>query len=180
MSIHAPCQVSGFTLIEFAMVALLLGLIAAIVVPTGNNSAQMNVNAAVIEVTAAARFARDESMRTGIVHGIGQPAGENRMRVFRLDGTGTPVYDVYHPVTKQLWDLQFDTDAHFRNITLSRANVWRAPCNADGNIAFRDNGTPVCTDPNSTLLEQASLMLTAETVQRAVTVDGFTGRVLLP
>ena len=177
---HASYRVSGFTLIEFAMVALLVGLIATIVVPSGNNSTEKNVDAAAAEVSAAVRFARDESIRTGVVYGVNQPSDENRLRVFRVDGVGTPVFDVYHPVSKQLWDLQFDIGPHFRKVDINLTSVWRGTCNTDGNIAFRTDGTPMCTDPTSALLEQGSLMLSSEGVQRAVSVDGFTGRVSLP
>jgi len=168
---------SGFTLIEVAMVALVIGLIAAVALPTGTNTMAARVDSAAAEVAAAVRFARDESNRTGDSYGVRQQNGANRFRVFRLDGAGTPIYDVYHPMAKQLWDIDFDTAPHFRDLTINRTMSWRGSCNKDGNIAFRDGGTPGCTDPTTALLDQGVLTLSLDNISRDVVIDGFTGRV---
>ena len=123
------------------------------------------------------RFARDESIRTGSPHGFRQQTGQNRVRVFRIDGGGTLIYDVYHPTAKQLWDIDFDTAPQFRGVASSRTMSWRAACNVDGNVAFRPTGTPYCTDPTVTLLDQATISLDLGNHSRKVAVDGFTGRV---
>ena len=168
---------AGFTLIEVAMVALIVGLAAALAMPTGTNTDVTRVEAAAAEVAAAVRFARDESMRTGDSYGMRHQGSQNRFRVFRLDGTGTPIYDVYHPIAKQLWDIDFDVAPRFHGLVSTRTMSWRSTCNINGNIAFRSDGTPYCTDPITTLLDQGVVTLTFDNVSRDVTVDGFTGRV---
>jgi prepilin-type N-terminal cleavage/methylation domain-containing protein len=177
---RAPCKPSGFTLIEFAMVALLIGLIATMVLPSGNYSAQADLDAAAQEVAAALRFARDESMRSGAIHGVRQETSGNSLRVFRIDNSGTLIYDVYHPVSRQLWDIQFNLSPHFRDVVIDQAHTWRAACSEDANIAFSKDGTPVCTDPALVLLEQGNMILASGNLQRVVTIDGFTGRVSQP
>ena len=172
-------SVFGFTLIEALMTMFVIGLIAAIVLPATNDNRINRVDAAAAEVAAAIRFARDESIRTGTPHGVRHQGGANRFRVFRLDGTGTPVYDVYHPIVKQLWDLEFDASPHYAGISISRSVDWRGTCNVGGNIAFRSDGTPFCTDPITTLLDTGELTLEIAEDDRDVMVDGFTGRVWL-
>lgn len=179
MLLRMPNRTHGFTLIELAMVALLLGLIAAIALPTGPNADVAMIDSAAYEVAAAVRYARDESIRTGVSHGVRQQSGANRFRVFRIDGTGTVIFDVYHPVSKQLWDIGFNTSPYFRNVVIERTNDWRATCNINGNIAFRSEGTPICTDPDTTLLEKGLLTLKMGSMRREINVDGFTGRVWL-
>lgn len=174
-----PSTSEGLTLIELAMVALVLALIAAVAMPTGTNVSTTRVEAAASEVAAAVRFARDESIRTGESYGVRQQNGANRFRVFRLDSGGNVVYDVYHPIAKQLWDYQFDTAPAFPGVTITRAMAWRGSCNVDGNIAFRSDGTPFCTDPVTALLDNGKLALAYDNEIRLVYVDGFTGRVTL-
>lgn len=168
---------AGFTLIELLMVVLIIAVAAAIALPTGTNSDTTQIEAAAAEVAAATRFARDESRRTGAPHGIRQQNAQNRLRIFRIDGTGTLIYDLHHPVTRQLWDIQFDNAPGFPGVSITRTMVWRGTCNADGNIAFRADGTPHCTDPLTTLLDRSTLTLSRGSTSRNVVIDGFTGQV---
>jgi prepilin-type N-terminal cleavage/methylation domain-containing protein len=168
---------AGFTLIEVAMVALIVGLAAARALPTGTNSDVTRVEAAAAEVAAAIRFARDESMRTGDSYGVRQMTAENRLQLHSIDGAGTFIYDVYHPIAKQRWDIDFDTSPHFRGLTITHSFDWRATCTRARHIAFRADGTPVCGDPLTVLLNQAELKLSFANISRKVIVDGFTGRV---
>ncbi len=168
---------AGFTLIELLMVVLIVAIAAAIAMPTGSNGDAAQIEAAAAEVAAAARFARDETRRTGAPHGIREQNSQNRLRVFRIDGTGTLIYDIHHPITRQLWDIQFDSAPGFPGATITRTMAWRGTCNADGNVAFRQEGTPHCTDPLTTLLDRATLTLSRGSFSRDVVIDGFTGRV---
>lgn len=174
---NTPNSAAGFTLIEVAMVALVIGLAAAIALPTGTNTDVARVEAAAAEVAAAVRYARDESMRTDTSYGVRHRTDTNRVRLFRLDGGGNRIYDVYHPMAKQLWDIDFDTSPHFRGLTVERGFSWRGTCDQDRHVAFRRDGTPHCTDPITTLLDEGELKLEFANISRRVVVDGFTGRV---
>ncbi|MCZ6887633.1 MAG: hypothetical protein O7H39_03980 [Gammaproteobacteria bacterium] len=157
------------------MIAFVMALVATVAMPTGTSTgAGTKVDAAAADVAAAVRFARDESSRTGNSFGVRQQ--QSRVRVFRLDGV-TLVYDVYHPIAKQEWDIQLAKDLPYRGVQSARSVAWRGVCNADRNIAFRDGGTPVCTSPTTTLLDQGVLTLTLDGASRNVVIDGFTGRV---
>jgi Tfp pilus assembly protein FimT len=159
------------------MVTLVVGMVAVIALPAGTNSLEARIDAAAGEVAAAVRFARDESIRTGVAHGVRQQTGSNQVQVFRIDGAGVLIFDIYQPVAKQLWDIQFDTSPNYHGVVIDRTTDWRAVCNEGGNIAFRGDGTPTCTDPDTTLLEQGLVTVTLDNLRRDVAVDGFTGRV---
>jgi type II secretion system protein H len=175
MFVRSPSLQSGLTLIEVLMTALVVGLIAAMVLPETTDNPNGRVDAAAAEVATALRFARDESIRTGTPHGVTLQG--SHLNVFRLDGTGTPVYDIHHPITKQRWEIDFDDSPHYRDTSISMANAWRGPCNLDGSVAFQPDGTPFCTDPTTTILDQGNLTLQVGPIISTVNADGFTGRV---
>lgn len=170
---------SGWSLAEIVVVLLLLGIAATILLGTGDRG-ERRLDVAAGEVAAALRFARQESLRTGDVYGVRIEPPERRVRVFRADtGTtpATPVYDVYDPVSKKLWDVDFDDFGPARGVTLTLSASWQGVCNWPEFVEFRSGGTPVCRDPLSVFLESADVELGFGDRSRTVTLHGFTGRV---
>ena len=148
--------------------------------PTPSSVTGRKLDVAASEVASAIRYAHSESWRTGQPHGFEQPAGTERIRVFRLDTGATPpvpVYDIYHPVTRQLYDIDLDglSSAAVDSIALSAS--YRSACTQPERIAFDMNGTPWCTNPDTVLLESFELTLSLGTASRVVYTDGMTGRV---
>ena len=175
----SPFQ-SGYTLVELVIVVTVLAVIAAIAVPATSSGSDKPLDLAAQEFAAAMRFARSESIRTGEPHGFRQQSSAKRIRVFRLDtGTNpaTLIYDVYHPVDKQLYDFNVDLQSLAAAESLNRTAVFRGTCNQAGNVYFDSNGTPWCVDPGTTLVERFEVDLVSGVSGRTVILDAITGRV---
>ena len=170
----------GVTLVELLVVVSILGVVALVAIPDFSSSNPQTLDLAAEEFANAMRFARSEAIRTGEPRGFRQPADTKRIRVFRPD-TGTDPwtlnYDVYHPVSKQLYDIKLDDHPFASADSIDRTFNYQATCNQPGNIYFDRNGIPRCTNPETVFLEQLNLTLTLGTHTRIVTLHGITGRV---
>ena len=155
----------------------IVGIAAALAIPGFSSSSNHHrLSLAASEAADALRFARAETLRTGTVHGADIEVSQNRVRVFRLD-PGI-VYDVYHPVSKQLYELDTDTHALLSSISLSAFNdTYKSSCTNPAQIAFQTNGAPVCAADLSVVMEQAVLTLTDGVSTQDVTLHGYIGRV---
>ena len=170
----------GVSLIEMVIVVAILGVVAAIVVPSLSTGDARALDVAAQELAQAIRFARSEAIRLNEPRGFRQQSSARRVRVFSLDdGTTppTPVYDVYHPVTRQLYDIEFDNRPFAAVNVITRSTTYRGTCNKPGNVYFDMNGAPWCADPSDVLLRQYDITLSLAGVSRVVTLSGFSGRV---
>jgi type II secretion system protein H len=170
----------GVTLVELLVVITLLGVVAVVAIPDFSSSNPQSLDLAAEEFANAMRFARSEAIRTGEPRGFRQRSSNKRIRVFRPD-TGTSPwtlnYDVYHPISKQLYDIRLDDHPFAAADTVSRNRVYRGTCDKPRNVYFDRNGIPRCTDPETVFLEQFDVTLTLGAHTRVVTLHGITGRV---
>jgi hypothetical protein len=119
-------------------------------------------------------------MRTGNPHGFRQQSAAKRIRVFSLDDATNPptlVYDVYHPIDKQLYDFDLENESLAAADLLTRTPDFRGTCNTSGNVYFDANGTAWCTDPDTVLLNTFEVQFDLGSNRKTLTVDGITGRV---
>lgn len=173
-------QQRGYTLTELVIVVVTLALVAAIAAQSFDSEPDRELALVASEFASAIRFARSESIRTGAPHGFRFLSGEDRIRVFRADTSGSPwtwVWDTYHPVTRQLYDYSFPVDLAGAPDPASETAVYRGTCSLTGAVYFDANGTPWCLEPETTLLESYRLDLASSDEQVAVLLDGITGRV---
>ncbi len=171
----------GFTLVEVLIVTFLLGIVALASVPMLDSPQEPSLDLAAAEVAHALRFARAESIRTGLTHGAEIAAGQNRMRMFRLDLETSPPtrrYDVYEPVSKRVYVFDLDRHPFVSGVALSNpGNTFRGACTDLDAIVFDAQGLPRCPDPIAVILEAGTLELAAGNSSRTVRVHGYTGRV---
>ena len=172
---------AGYTLTELMIVVVTLAVIAAIVVPaTTSTASDKQLRLVAEEFAAAMRFARSESIRTGEPHGFRFLTNQYRIRVFSADTSGSPwtwVWDVYHPVSKQLFDYTFPAELAGAADPVIHAPVYRGICDRQGVVYFDANGTPWCLEPETVLLDSYRLDITTTAGQASVNLDGITGRV---
>ena len=170
----------GYTLVELLIVVTILGVAASVAVPDISTSNISQLELAAEEMAEAMSFARSEARRTGQPHGFRQQSSAKHIRVFRPDTAVSPwalVYDIYHPVSKKLYEIDFDTHPFARVDTISRTPTFFGVCNQTGNIYFDGNGVPRCANPETILLGKFAVTLTLGNHSRVVTLNGVTGRV---
>ena len=171
----------GYTLVELVIVVSTIALIAAIAVPAAtstNSDKQLELIAE--EFASAMRYARSESIRTGKPHGFRFLTNQYRIRVFSADTLAVPwtwVWDVYHPVDKQLYDYTFPAELTGAVTPVTHSPVYRGTCDRQGAVYFDENGTPWCLEPETVLLASYQLDIVTNTGQATVNLDGITGRV---
>ncbi len=176
----APLSEIGYTLVELVITVSVIAIIAAIAVPAFSPESDKELDQAAAEFAAAMRYARAESIRTGEPHGFRFLTNQYRIRVFTADTQVNPwtwVWDVYHPVTKQLYDYTFPADLAGINPPVTHSPAFRGSCSRQGVIYFDANGTAWCLEPETVLLDSYQLDLVTDTRQVSVRLDGITGRV---
>ncbi len=169
----------GFSLVELLIVISILGVVASVAVPDISTSNVSRLELAATEIADAMRFARSESMK-GSPRAFRQLSDQQRIRVYRPDISTSPwgeIYDVYHPLSKQIYDIKLTSHAFASVDNTSHNRVYRGTCNTSNQIYFDINGTPWCTDPETVLLDQFDVTLTSGSNTRIVTLHGITGRV---
>lgn len=170
----------GRTLLEMLIVVAIIGLVAATAVSSSSSTHLHRLMLAGSEVADAFRFAREEARRTGIVHGVSTDVPNNLIRVFRLDQGPNPnlkVYDVYQPITKQLYAVNIDGTPYAGVVLNGYGGQMVGSCSDPGNIAFDAGGVVRCVQPIATRINNASVELTAGQLVRTVVIDSYSGRV---
>ena len=170
----------GYSLLELLAVVIILGVAAAVAIPDISTTNPNKLDLAAEELAQAMRYARSEALRTGEPRGFRLQSTEKRIRVFRPDTSSSPWtlnYDIYHPVSKMLYDIDLDTHAFARVDSLSHNRVYRGTCNQQGSVYFDSSGIPRCTNPETALLEQFDVTLTLGSHTRVVSLSAITGRV---
>lgn len=168
----------GYTLLEMLIVAAIIVLIATLALPSLSTDDLDSLDAATSEVVGAVRFAHSEAIRTGVPHGVHADQAGQRIRIYRLDTSVNPVvavYDVYDPLTKQLYDLSFNGDVAISGVYFKfEGFIW-----AQSFLGFSGGtGLPKYNDSGTIrMLETAYVRLSQNGVERTINISPMTGRV---
>ena len=172
----------GLTILELTSAIAILAIIAVVALPSFAPSEKFQREAVAQQFAEAIRYARIESIRTGQPHGFRFFPTQERIRVFSADtGTNPPtlVWDVYHPIDKQLYDYTLPPEAAKASNPVKRVSVYRGTCDTPGIVYFDANGTSWCNDPNNILVDYFDLEINVGSGQSVVHLDGLTGRVTI-
>ncbi len=171
---------TGLSLIELTIVTAILGITALAVIPNYSSTDPLQLESSATVVAEALRFARSESIRTGLPYGFEIQASQKRIRLFHADTSvdpPTPVYDVYQPLSKKLYDIQLDELAFAEADTVNANLNYQDTCDKPTLIIFDGNGVPFCGDPANVPLRQAVVTLGKGATTLSVILEGITGRV---
>ncbi len=174
------CRQDGRTLLEMIIVVAVIGLLAAIAIPSLSPTLEHRLALAASEVADVLRFAREEARLTGSIHGVSIDLPNNLIKVFRLDQASSPnlrIYDVYHPVSKQLYVVNIDSAPYSGVGIKAYGGQTIGSCTEPGDIAFGADGVVRCALPVTTRINNATVEITANQVLRTVRIDSYSGRV---
>lgn len=171
----------GFTLVEVLIVVGLVGLIAVVAVPALFRDDSATLDRAAERVANAFRFAHAEAIRTTQPHGVTADDSNQSLKIYRLDDTVNPPvvhYDVYDPLSKQLYDLRFETESlepSISDIYFKFEGFWLAQdflgfAGKTGVPKYNDSGT-------IRMLESGYIELSHDGITRRITVSPMTARV---
>lgn len=172
----------GYTLVELVLVLVIVSALATVVVPALAPGQSIKLDLVATEIADAMRFARVEALRLGVARGFRQESTTKRVRVFSMDTLNSPatlVYDIYHPIDKQLYDRSFEEQPFAFTGDMNHTQTYRGTCDTPENIFFDAGGIPWCADPDNVLLDRFDVTLTLGADSRVITLHGITGRVTI-
>lgn len=135
----------GYTLAEVLGVVLVLGIAAAAVVPTLNQSDNSKVSLAASEVASVLRFARDEARRLN-AHTVVVLSDSARLQAFNLDLSdpsnpklGAPLH---HPVEKDVYEIDLHSLSFTEGVKAS-SDLPVGSKSGSHAVGFNPRGQPV-------------------------------------
>jgi type II secretion system protein H len=170
----------GFSLLEFLLVLMVLGIVAVAAVPSLSSGDYISLELAAGEIADAMRYARSEALRTGEPRGFQLQTTEARIRVVSADTSSnpwTPRYDVEHPGVHNFYDIDLASHSFARIDGMARNTVFHGNCNNPDLIFFDVGGIPSCGDSGGALVDQYDVKLSLGSQSRVVSLQGITGRV---
>ncbi|MDJ0881050.1 MAG: GspH/FimT family pseudopilin [Gammaproteobacteria bacterium] len=186
MAISKPQNLTGtprgYSLLELTIIVLILSIMAAAVIPAFYSTDVERLEAASEIQAEAMRYARTEAMRRGQPMGFRQQNAQKRMRVYSLDTSTAPWtvnYDIYHPISKKIWDIKLDEHPFAAADNVSTNKIFQGTCNTPANIYFDKNGMARCADPETVPVELYEVTLRLGNETRIVSLDGFSGKVTI-
>ena len=170
----------GYTLVELGLVAVILGIMAAAVIPTFMSSDSGKLDLAAREYADIISFARSEAIRQARPIGFQQKFGPQRFRLFTANTTTTPWtrwFNIYHPVSKKLYDIKLDEHPFAAAETVVATPVYQGACITEKEFYFDARGAAHCLDPSGIPLISLEVTLTLGDAERLVLLNGVTGKV---
>ena len=158
----------AYTLVEMLITVTILGIAAAIVIPTMGDAGTLRVQAAVRQVIADINYAQSEAV------------AEQKSIAVLFDPTNNAYGILEMPSTGAIsMSLAFQT-ATFTNTMGDAAIASTAFTNSLGNnnlLIFDEQGTPVLSANSNTAPSTGTIVITGSGQTFTITIEGYTGRV---
>jgi prepilin-type N-terminal cleavage/methylation domain-containing protein len=187
-----PRRPRGFSLAETLTVCAVLGVAAAVALPSSQPAADARADAAAGEVARALRFAREEAMRTGALVMASCDTAQNTVSVYSPDAGGNVATAINDPLTHMNYAAAIGQAPAGAGAALRACSFLFADNTQATAVAFDASGNPVrgaavatgpappkgaapTTNP-TTLLSSGTIQLSLGNLTRTVAVD-VNGRV---
>jgi len=185
-----PCSkhgaLNGYSLLELTLVVLILGIMAAAVVPSlFSATGPYKLDLVAEEIAQALRFAQNEARRTGQHYGATISQATQTITVKKWDITTDPVSTElvpYHPVSKKGFVFDADGFSLAPGVSITNASdiFLYDTIGRRRSLIFDKNGMPVWitnAGVNVYRLLDASVTLSDGDNQSSVMIAPITGRV---
>ncbi len=177
-------HLSGFTLLEMLLVVVIIAITASVALPDFSLGQHYKLETATRDLAQAVRFAREEAIRTKKSHGVNYESAQGLIKVYRLDTSTvppTPVFDVYHPIDKTLYTLDYSANGKYAPISIySSALLFGGNTTFRYQLQFDEFGVPNYYNAGAyEMLDSAQFSLTDGTAKMAVLISPMVGRVTM-
>jgi prepilin-type N-terminal cleavage/methylation domain-containing protein len=184
----------GFSLAEMLTVCAVLGVAAAVALPSSQPVVEVRVSTAAGEVARALRFAREEALRGGALVMVVCDTTQNTLSVYQPDASGNVAAAINDPLTHMSYVAAIGAAPAGAGVALRSCSFQFADNTQAAAVAFDANGNPVrgaavvtgpappkgtapTTDP-ATALNGGTVQLGLGNLARTVAVD-VNGRVTI-
>ena len=167
---------NGFTYLEIVIVVIILGIVAAAAMPNFSSSDPTKLDIATAEISEAIDFARTEAIRTKVTRGISIDTALDEIKVYSKPAT-TPVYDVYHPIDKKLYDILLKSMNQTKGVDVASATFTYSNGVSNSLLDFNSNGIPKYTSTTDYMLTSGAITLSFKGQLRKIIIAPMTGRV---
>ncbi|KPK86302.1 MAG: hypothetical protein AMJ81_01610 [Phycisphaerae bacterium SM23_33] len=121
----------GFTLVELIMVLIVLAIAAAMIIPQAVGTSDLRAQSAARVVVADLEYAQNHAIVTQTNISVTFDVSANSYRVSNESGT------LSHPITKQAYEVDFDTKRGFGSVSIAAVSFGGAPL-----VTFDSLGAP--------------------------------------
>lgn len=160
----------GFTLVEIIIVVVILGIAAALVIPSISNAADMQVRSAANRIAADLDYAKNLAITYQSAYSV----------VFDVSGESYKIQDhigdpVKNPLTGQSsFIVDFSADSR-----LSRVNIAAADFDGENAVTFDYLGSPYSGTDTTAPLNSGQITLQADNFSLTVDVEPVTGYITI-
>jgi len=152
----------GFTMVEVMVVLLILGMVAAVAVPSINSTLdEMKIDGAAREVVSALYYGQSLAIKEGKDFAVQFHNGQNRFWCFDK-ATGLKVL---HLIDKKPYEIDFRDEGHFQGVDIVSAQFGVA---AKSSVSFNSLGE---------FSDFGTVILGYSGRQRTINVTGLLGEV---
>ncbi len=164
----------GYTLVEILVVVTIMGLSAAMVIPSMAQAGTFRVRSALRTLVADITFAQSDAMAFQQGRAVVFYPEENRYVVVRVTG---PVLD---PVNDALYDPSREDDImgmDFDDERFGGARMTSALFDGESVLIFDELGAPVTEPQGTTPSSGGMITIEGDGEEYWIAVDGFTGHI---